>query len=40
MTTGKLRVLQKELYFLQEPGNIMHIQICDQAHANVLVKIS
>ena len=35
-----LQALPEEPPILQEPANIMYIQICDQIDANILVKIS
>ena len=32
--------MQEELSSLQEPTKVIHIQICDQANANVPMKIS
>ena len=34
------QALQKEPSSLQEPANVMHIQICDEANVNFPVKIS
>ena len=35
-----LQALQEELSSLQEPANVIHIQICNQANVNFTLKIS